>query len=191
MKKVLKVLYREWINFKNNIYWGKKEYFVKVKKPIRIIGKKYIYLKKGVYILNNARIEAIDYWNGKEYSPMINLENNVIVGQNLHLTCANSVVIHKKVSILPNVLITDIEHCYEINKSLNETDISVGSVEIGEYTTIGTGSVILGGKNKIKIGKNVVIGANSVITKSIPDYAIVVGAPAKIVKYLDGGKNEI
>lgn len=35
----------------------------------------------------------------------------------------------------------------------------------------------------VKIGNGVVIGANSVVTKDIPPYAIVVGSPAKIIKY--------
>ena len=45
---------------------------------------------------------------------------------------------------------------------------------------IASGVVILGG---ITIGNNVVIGANSVITKDIPDNAVVVGSPCKIISY--------
>jgi acetyltransferase-like isoleucine patch superfamily enzyme len=35
----------------------------------------------------------------------------------------------------------------------------------------------------VKVGDGVVIGANSVVTKDIPDYAIVVGSPARVIKY--------
>lgn len=51
-------------------------------------------------------------------------------------------------------------------------------VSIGEYTFIGGGAVIMPG---VKIGKGCVIGVNSVVTKDVPDYSIVVGAPAKII----------
>lgn len=51
---------------------------------------------------------------------------------------------------------------------------------IGEYTFISSGSYILAG---VHIGKGVVIGSNTVVTKDVPDYAVVAGAPAKILKY--------
>lgn len=49
---------------------------------------------------------------------------------------------------------------------------------IGAYTFIGSGSYILPG---ITIGKGCVIGVNSVVTKDVPDYAVVAGVPAKII----------
>jgi serine O-acetyltransferase len=54
---------------------------------------------------------------------------------------------------------------------------------IGNNVTIGSGAKILG---KVVIGDNVVIGANSVVTKSVPDNAVVMGIPAEIVKYIGG-----
>ena len=51
-------------------------------------------------------------------------------------------------------------------------------VEIGEYTFIGGGAAVMPG---VKIGKGCVIGVNSVVTKDVPDYAIVAGAPARII----------
>lgn len=51
--------------------------------------------------------------------------------------------------------------------------------EIGDNTVIFSGAAIIGG---IKIGKNCVIGANSVVTKSIPDNCTVAGVPARIIK---------
>lgn len=47
---------------------------------------------------------------------------------------------------------------------------------------IGGGSFLFGG---ISIGNNVVIGANSVVNKDVPDNAIVAGVPAKIIRYRD------
>ena len=53
-----------------------------------------------------------------------------------------------------------------------------GNIIIGNYTR--TGAKILKG---VKIGNGVVIGANAVVTKDIPDYAIACGVPAKVIKY--------
>jgi sugar O-acyltransferase (sialic acid O-acetyltransferase NeuD family) len=54
-----------------------------------------------------------------------------------------------------------------------------GCVEVGSYSTIGTGAVIL---PRIKIGKNVIVGAGAVVIDHIPSNTIVVGNPAKFLK---------
>ncbi|ENP8311405.1 N-acetyltransferase, partial [Vibrio alginolyticus] len=48
--------------------------------------------------------------------------------------------------------------------------------------SIGANATILPG---ITIGKNAMVGAGSVVTRSVPDYAVVVGSPAKIVRYVE------
>jgi len=55
-----------------------------------------------------------------------------------------------------------------------------GNVKVGEGTHIGIGACIIQG---ITIGKWATIGAGAVIIKDIPDYAVVVGNPGKIIKY--------
>lgn len=55
-----------------------------------------------------------------------------------------------------------------------------GVPEIGDNVYIGPGAKVFG---KIKIGNNVAIGANSVVTKNIPDNAVVTGNPSRIVGY--------
>lgn len=52
-------------------------------------------------------------------------------------------------------------------------------VSIGDGSYIGINAVIVG---NVKIGKHCVIGANSVVTKDVPDYCVAVGSPAKVVK---------
>ncbi len=55
-----------------------------------------------------------------------------------------------------------------------------GAVEVGEGTHIGIGASVIQG---IKIGKWATIGAGTVIIKDVPDYAVVVGNPGKVIKY--------
>ena len=63
--------------------------------------------------------------------------------------------------------------------------ITCQPVIIKEGAWIGAGAAIMKG---VTIGKYAIVGANSVVTKDVPDYAIVVGVPAKVIKYLDPTK---
>lgn len=59
--------------------------------------------------------------------------------------------------------------------------IVLGRVTVGSYSQLGANCTIL---PNIKIGKNVIIGAGSVVTKDIPDNCIALGIPAKVIKEL-------
>lgn len=88
----------------------------------------------------------------------------------------------QKVLLSPNVYITDCDHEY---RNLKAPVIDQGIVQKGQTVSIGDGSyiginaVIVG---NVKIGKHCVIGANSVVTKDVPDYCVAVGSPAKVIK---------
>ena len=79
-------------------------------KPIRVIGKKYISIGNNVSILNGARMEVITKWNDMEYNAGINIEDNVSIGQNFHITSCDNLKIGKNTTILGNVFITNIDH---------------------------------------------------------------------------------
>ena len=63
--------------------------------------------------------------------------------------------------------------------------ITYQPVIIKEGAWIGAGAAIMKG---VTVGKYAIVGANSVVTKDVPDYAVVVGVPAKVIKYLDPTK---
>lgn len=56
------------------------------------------------------------------------------------------------------------------------------SVEIGAYAWLGAGVTVLPG---VRVGRHAVVGAASVVTKDVPDYAVAVGNPARVIKMLD------
>ena len=104
------------------------------------------------------------------------------IGPHCHLSgTKNNLIIGKGVLMGPRVYISTTNYKYEdITIAIkNQGYVSKGDVIIGDGSWIGIGSCILSG---IKIGKNVVIGANSVVTKNIPSFSVAVGSPAKIVK---------
>ncbi len=161
----------------------KKYHFSDVIKSPIMLTPKYIELGEKVCIEHHARIEGIEYYAGVTYNPTIRICDRVSIQQNLHLTCANFIEIGSNTAIAANVTITDIHHPYEdISTPIDKQQLDVKEVVIGEDCKIYNNSVILPG---VHIGKHVTIGANSVVSKDIPDYCIAVGAPAKIVKHYD------
>ena len=60
-------------------------------------------------------------------------------------------------------------------------------IKIGNHVWIGAGATILKG---VTVGDHAIIGGGSVVNKDVPPYAVVVGNPAKVVKYLDPKKFE-
>ena len=81
--------------------------------------------------------------------------------------------------------IADSTHDYmKINESIQKNKLITfeKGIYIDDEAWIGTHCVIIG---NIRIGRHSIIGANSVVLNSIPDYCVAVGSPAKIIKRYD------
>jgi UDP-2-acetamido-3-amino-2,3-dideoxy-glucuronate N-acetyltransferase len=108
------------------------------------------------------------------------IENDVVIGDNVTIKSGvqlwDGIRIANNVFIGPNVTFTNDK--YPKSKIYPE---KFQETIIDEGASIGAGSVILGG---IKIGKNTLIGAGSVVTQNIPDSELWVGNPAKFKKKL-------
>ena len=92
---------------------------------------------------------------------------------------SNAVQIGKATLVYYNVVIT---HDCTIGDyvELSPGATLLGHVTVDDYTQIGANATIL---PSIKIGKHCIVGAGAVVTRDVPDYAIVAGVPAKIIKY--------
>lgn len=145
-----------------------------------LCSKKYIKCGMNVHIGKFARIEAVTRYNQVFFKPLIVFKSGVTIQQGVHITCADSIIIEENTAIAAYVTITDIDHPYkDVSKPIEHQDILVKSVRVGRDCKIYNGSVILPG---VHIGNHVTIGANSVVTKDIPDYCVAVGAPAYVIK---------
>lgn len=143
-------------------------------KPCFIEGAKKISIGSKTRIFPGIRMEAI----GKG---TITIGNNCAIEQNVHITSADSeLLIEDDVTILGNSFITNIDHNYEnISYSVLEQGYEVKETKIGKGCFIGYGAAIQAGT---VLGKHCIVGANSVVRGSFPDYCVIVGAPAKVVK---------
>ena len=97
--------------------------------------------------------------------------------------CSNSITLGNNVLVGANVLITDFDwHGIDPDKRRANSGNSA-PVVIRDNVFIGVNSVIWKG---VTIGKNSVIGANSLVTKDVPENSIYGGNPAKLIKIIDG-----
>lgn len=163
----------------DNIKYGKCGRKSKIIKPMRIIGKRRIFLGENVRILNNARLETIRIWSGKVLNGQLHIGDHTSIEQNCHIIAANYVGIGKDCVISSFVYISDCSHNYSPYSSIMESELEVKKTVIGDHCFIGVGACIMPG---VILGDNVVVGANSVVTKNVPSNAIVAGVPAKIIK---------
>lgn len=117
--------------------------------------------------------------------PTLRIGNRAFIGHNVTITCNREVVIEDDVLIAGDCKISD----YDGHPASFERRVSNGlphaedmqPVRICKGAWIGAGVFILKG---VTIGEGGVVGANSVVTRSVPPFCVVAGSPAKVVKRL-------
>lgn len=130
-----------------------------------------VIIRPSCSIFANALDSKIFIGNGSE------------IGNHSTISSLNRVIIGDDVLTGPHIFIADHNHRYENpNMPISKQGclcLKDSEVVIGNGTWIGTNAVIVG---NVHIGKNCVVGANSVVIKDIPDYCVVGGVPARIIK---------
>ena len=141
-------------------------------------GPEWISIGDRTFIRDFARIEAIKAPGAPD--PVLSIGSDVLVEEDLHVTCTRSVVIEDQVLISARAYISDTSHAMPSGRgNVVTTLIRGGAIRIGFGTMIGVGVSVLSG---VSIGRYCVIGANSVVTHDIPDGMVAAGSPARVIK---------
>lgn len=153
----------------------------------------YVYLGSDVHINEHCWISLlpVNTQSGdvdQFCDPKVRIGSRTYIGRFATIACMNRVTIGEDVLISDRVFIGDCYHGFgRIDLPVKDQYLySPGVVTIGNGAWIGIGAVIL---PNVHIGKNAVVGANSVVRCDIPDYHLAAGVPARIIRDIrtDGG----
>lgn len=151
--------------------------------PIDIRGKKYISVAKGFTTGVGCRIEAYP----KNEETTLFFGENFQMNDYVHITAMEKVQIGNNVLLASKIYISDCSHgSYAGDENDSHPDtwpdtrplfskpvVIEDNVWLGEFVSVLPG---------VTIGKGTIVGANSVVSKSLPPYVIAVGTPAKPIK---------
>jgi acetyltransferase-like isoleucine patch superfamily enzyme len=135
---------------------------------------------KNVSIGKYAMIRPSDYY-GRNIGKGLVVGDNSNIGAHAYVGCSGKITIGNNVMISPRVSFYAENHVYsDLTRPMKTQGVEKGEISVGDDCWIASNSIIL---SNVKIGKGVIVAAGSVVNKDIPDYAIVGGVPAKIIKY--------
>jgi acetyltransferase-like isoleucine patch superfamily enzyme len=130
------------------------------------------HIGKVVYISKDFRVSS---------PKNIEIGDNVYINYSVLLDGAGGIKVGNNVMFAQYAQIFTRSHTYDKRTiPMCKQSYKIKPVVIGDDVWIGTHAVILPG---ITVGKGSIIGANAVVTKNVPPYAIVGGVPAKVIKY--------
>lgn len=130
----------------------------------------------GLHVEYNVNMSRQHYLDGH-----ITIGKNVLLAKNVFIDYSGDVIIKDNVQITNGVIIETHHHEFHSDYKNNHDLITSSSLTIEEDAVIGSRAIIL--ESCSYIGKHSRIGAGAVVTKDIPDYAIAVGVPARIIKF--------
>ena len=169
---------------------------LKISQPVRLAQPQNIRIGDDVSIGPGSYLKTVVRYPGRgdsesswgvpvqEFKPELVIGNRVSATSALQLSALESIVIEDDVMFAANVFVCDGLHGYE------NTDVPykyqamgrVAPIRIGKASWIGQNVVIMPG---VTIGEFSIIGANSVVSRDIPERCIAVGNPARVIKRWD------
>lgn len=161
----------------------------------RVIGTRFIKMHGRVSIGRYAWIEVVSDGTDRKDLPAITFGSGFFASERLHISAISSVELGDNCLFGSGVYISDhnhgsykgLQHSSPDVPPIDRELVSHGPVMISSNVWVGDNVIILG---PVHIGHGVVIGANSVVTRNVPDNVIVAGCPARIIKKFNHKTNQ-
>ena len=126
----------------------------------------------------------------EDFSVVNNGVGKVVVGNRCRIGIGNTiigpVVIEDDVILAQNVVLSGLNHEYEdVHTPIHKQPILTQKITVKQGAWIGANVLVTAG---LTIGKNSVVAGGSVVTKNVPDFSVVGGNPAKVLKVFNHEK---
>lgn len=171
------------------LYLRTGAHFKSAGRAAKIRGTSAISLGRDVSIGDFCWIEAVRKYRDFQYTPRLVLSDRVALSDLVHISCALSISLGEDCLVGSKVYIGDHHHgsVRSVEQIINIPPAArpLGDMEeirIGARTWIGDGAVLLAGT---LLAPDSIVGANSVVRLKLDRPAIVAGAPARVIRYLD------
>src|SRR5271168_4776246 len=150
-------------------------------------GSKFINFGRNLYVHGHLWMEAIEVYRTQRFNPRIEIGDDVSFSEGVHISCIERISIGKGVLFGSHVYVSDHNHgiykgpvqSHPQEPPLQRQLGGGGVVEIGDHVWIGDNVVIVG---PITIGRGSIVGANSVVRTNVPEFTMVGGIPASVLK---------
>jgi acetyltransferase-like isoleucine patch superfamily enzyme len=151
---------------------------------------RYISIGENVALARDARLEICGTPQGD--SPILVIEENCGIQRRCLISAQNRIHIMRNVIFGHSAMVMDHSNDLldSVGSMLGRNEAGRGTIRIEEGCWIGSRARIVSVKGELVIGRNSVIGANCLITQSVPSYSIVIGNPPSIVRQYDLSKGK-
>jgi acetyltransferase-like isoleucine patch superfamily enzyme len=114
---------------------------------------------------------------------VLSIGDRCLIGRGASIVAHSSIEIGDDVWTGHDVHLTDMNHGYlDVDLPISRQHQPEAPIVVGDGSWLGHGTVVLPGA---RIGRHVVVGANSVVIGELPDFSVAVGAPARVIKQFD------
>lgn len=116
----------------------------------------------------------------------VSIGSKSVMGQECTISCYQHVSIGRECIIADRVMLIDFDHgVVEVERPIRLQGIYKRDVKVGSNVWIGYGACVLRG---VSVGHNSIVGTNSVVTKDVPENAVMGGVPAKLIRMREAPK---
>lgn len=151
--------------------------------PSRQQKRKEAYTKEfnageGLTVQYNVHIHREHYLDGT-----IKIGKNVLLAKNVFIDYSGEVIIGDNVQLTNGVVVESHHHAFHSDPLVSKDVVLPTKLHIEDGAVLGSRAIVLSSCHYV--GKNARVGAGAVVTKDVPDYSVVLGVPAKVVRYVN------
>ena len=141
-----------------------------------------------IAIGNRVHVNRLVSINAEKQGAEVILEDGVEINDGSLLLARGRILLHRNAILGPGVKLISYQHTFaDPTRAIKEQPCVNADIEIGEGSWIGANAVVMAG---VRVGRGAVIGAGAIVNCDIPDLAVAVGCPARVIKLRTGAPDE-